>query len=167
MENLERKLTDELKNGNKKAVEKIRKQIEEKEGFTVLSNNHVIYPAHYAIETNTFYNTIIAKSQKIGGYKAGGINKIGLFVWHLSPVATDFVNDLPNEWSDLLKEGDSNLDQRFDFTIVIVEHTLLFFNKNYDCEHIIEIPYNVFFRLPTLGRMAAEGLITDSDPIWG
>lgn len=163
---LERRMQDEHKNGNDDKVKALKKQIETKEGFKVSSTYQVLYPMSHITEEETLFNAVFQKTKKINQYKNKGFHKIGLFVWILSPVVTDLFNDLQKDLGELLKEGSAYFDQQFDFTIISAERYVLYFNQYFDCKNLVEIPYILRCRLPTFGRMAAEGLIADDDPIW-
>lgn len=164
VENYEKILLDYRKSGLHEDAERIKNLIMDKEQFRMIGDT-VLYPANPNIETNTFLNAVYAKTKKINEYKAKGFVWIGLFVWHLSPIVGDMIKDLPTEWSSLLKDADCFFESKFDFIIVTAENRVILFGSNYEAQ-TIEIPKNIFSILPTLGRMAAEGMIENDIWFW-
>ena len=163
--NKENELSEALNKGDYNNVNKIEKKLSEVSWVKRIENS-ILYPANDSIESSVILNTIIKKSNKILDYKVNGFDTIGLFVWHLSPVATEFYNNIAEEWGSLLKEAECYYINKFDFIIITVENMILYYDKDFVCKDTIKLPFIYSSILPVLGRMAAEGMISDDDPIW-
>lgn len=145
-----------------KDKEKCRKKIE-RNGSKLLMDGVMFWPSiNPEKEKTEIVAAFIRKLKKVPEYRQKGFEKIGLLIYHEKP---PFDNTL-DECVMWLSQAQENSQHKFDFVYLLHTEGLLFCDFSDDTTEHIKISHNDREALGNLGRMAAEGEITNDDPIW-
>lgn len=113
-------------------------------------------------EKNELISAFIQKLEKVSEYRKKGFHKIGLLIYHEKPLFPS----TKCEFSGWLIQAQEKKVDRFDFVYVLHTNGVLFYDFTTGEKRHTTISDEDMCTLNKLGRMAAEGEITDDDPLW-
>ena len=147
---------------SEKDREKSRRKIEQN-GCKLWMDGVMFWPT-ISLENERYeiIDAYVQKLNKVAEYRKKGFTKVGLLIYHEKPIFRDTETDFP-QW---LIQAQVDHANKFDFVYLFHNAGLIFYD--FADETIVHTPISHEDReaLGNLGRMMAEGEISDDDPIW-
>lgn len=142
--------------------EKSRKKIEQN-GCQLVMDGIMFWPTiRPENEKSEIIDAYVQKLKKVAEYRNKGFEKVGLLIYHEKPI----FRDTETEFSQWLVQAQVDHTDKFDFVYLFHNDGLIFYDFADETMVHTTISHEDREALGNLGRMMAEGEISDDDPIW-